>query len=511
MLFVVGLGLLALIGIPIYSLFGFAALVLFLELPEGGWEAPAVDVFGVKFAENPTLITIPLFTFAGYLLAKARTPQRLVELSRAWLGFMPGGLAAVCLMASAFFTTFTGGSGITIVAVGGLLMPALVREGYPRPFALGLVTTSGSLGLLFPPSVPLILYGIVAGLVMDKVMVAGLIPGIVVMAALAVYAGIVGNRAGVKRYPFRWSEAWRTLWVAKWELAIPFVLILGMALGLLRIHEAAVFSAVYVLVIEVFIYRDISITRDLPKVVIESMTLVGVVLMIMATAIGFNGWMIQAEIPNHLLALMDALVSSKVVFLLTVNVVLLVVGMLMDIFTAIVVVVPLILPMAAHYGINPYHMAVIFLLNLEIGYLTPPVGINLFISSVRFGESVTYLYKTVLPFIGVLIVALLLVTYVPILTTWLPDQMKVEDDVQALSGGYLSDDALEHMGISDKDDQAPAPGARLQGAVDGGVDAGAEDAGDVGGEYGLIDTHDKPEPAAPAKPPAAPTQPAPSP
>lgn len=502
MLLLLGIVLLALIGVPLYSLFGISALILFFELPEGGWEAVAVDVFGVKFAENPTLVTIPLFTFAGYMLAKAKTPERLVELSRAWLGWMPGGLAVVCLMASAFFTTFTGGSGITIVAVGGLLLPSLVREGYPRSFSMGLVTTSGSLGLLFPPSVPLILYGIIGGLVMDKLLVAGLIPGIVVMFALWLYAALASTRADIPRHRFELGRALRALWVAKWELAIPLVLIGGMALGLLRVHEASAFTALYVLGIEVFIYRDISITRDLPRVVVESMTLVGVILLIMATALGFNGWMVQAEIANHLLEWMDSVVHSKLVFLLMVNLVLLVVGMLMDIFTAIVVVVPLIIPMAAHYGVDPYHMAVIFLLNLEIGYLTPPVGLNLFISSVRFNEPVTSVYRTVMPFIGVLLVALAGVTYVPILTTWLPSKIEVEDEAQSLSGGYMTDEALNKLGIATNDGGVIVEEGEDYGLIDDApakTDAGAKGAGTGTGaeteDYGLIDD----EPAKPAE------------
>ena len=510
MLLLISIVLLALLGVPLYSLFGISALILFLELPEGGWAAPAVDVFGVKFAENPTLVTIPLFTFAGYMLAKAKTPERLVELSRAWLGWLPGGLSAVCLMASAFFTTFTGGSGITIVAVGGLLLPALVREGYPKSFSMGLVTTSGSLGLLFPPSVPLILYGIVAGLVMDKVIVAGLIPGTIVMLVLGAYGAYVGSRADIARHPFVAARALRSLWIAKWELAIPLVLIGGMGLGLLRIHEAAAFTAIYVLLIEVFVYRDIAVMRDLPKVVIESMTLVGVILLIMAAALGFNGWMVQAEIANHLLAWMESVVSSKVVFLLMVNLVLLVVGMLMDIFTAIVVVVPLVLPMAAHYGVDPYHMAVIFLLNLEIGYLTPPVGLNLFISSVRFGEPVTSVYRTVVPFIGVLLLSLGVVTYVPILTTWLPSKMKVEDEMQALSGGYMTDQALNKLGIATDDAGVVTEEGEDYGLIDDEPAKDGEAAGDAGvppkpppeEDYGLID--DEPKKPEGAKQPAQP-------
>ena len=440
--------LLALIGTPLFTLFGAASISLFLGMPEGSWASVAIDVFSAKFAEDPNLMTIPLFTFAGYLLAESGTPARLVNVSRSWLGWMPGGLAAVCLMASAFFTTFTGGSGITIVAVGALLYPALKSENYPDKFAMGLVTTGGSLGLLFPPSVPLILYGIIAGLVIDKVLIAGILPGIVVVVVLAIYGGIVGTKHGVRRSAFALKPALKALWVFKWEAAIPIVLIGGFASGLLRVHEACAFCAVYVLVIEVFIYRDISIRRDLPRVVVEAMTLVGAILIIMAAAIGFTSWMIQAQIPMHLLEWMENLVHTRVAFLLALNLFLLVVGMLMDIFTAVVVVVPLLLPMADAYGVDPYHLAIIFLLNLEIGYLTPPVGINLFISSIRFGKPVTYLYGAVLPFIGILFIALMIVTYVPEITTFVPNLVSTQRDADFKLGdtaGGEDDEELDGM------------------------------------------------------------------
>jgi len=432
--------LLALIGTPLFALFGGITMALFLDMPEGSWASVAIDVFSAKFAENPTLMTIPLFTFAGYMLAEAKTPQRLVDVSRAWLGWMPGGLAMVAMGCSAFFTTFTGGSGITIVAVGALLYPSLLNEKYPAKFSMGLVTTGGSLGLLFPPSVPLILYGIIAGLVIDKVLVAGILPGIVVMIVLGIYGAIVGTKAGVPRTKFELGPALKSLWVFKWEAAIPVVLIGGFATGLMRVHEACAFTAVYVLFIEVAIYRDISIRKHLPNIIVESMTLVGAILVIMATAIGFTSWMIQAQVPMRLLEWMEVLVTSKVMFLLVLNVFLFMVGMLMDVFTAIVVVVPLIIPMAHHYGVDPYHLAIIFLLNLEIGYLTPPVGINLFISAIRFGLPVTYLYRTVLPFIAMLIIALMFVTYVPIITTWLPNLLEIPEEGVNLGGGYMADE-----------------------------------------------------------------------
>ncbi|HEX7477142.1 MAG TPA: TRAP transporter large permease [Polyangiales bacterium] len=423
----IGLILLAFIGVPLFSLFGAAAIMLFLSLPEGTWSSPAIDVFGQGFAENPSLMTIPLFTFAGYLLAESGMPRRLITVSRAWLGWMPGGLAVVCLGASAFFTTFTGGSGITIVAVGGLLLPAMLQEKYPDRFALGLVTTGGSLGILFPPSVPLILYGIIANLNMNKLLVAGIMPGIVVVVVLSIYAAFVGMKTGFVKTPFVWKTAWQTLWAMKWEAAIPVVLLAGMGSGILRIHEASVFTAVYVLFVEVVIYRDINIKRDLPRVATESMTLVGAILIIMSCAIGFTAWMIQAEIPQRVLDWMQTLISSQFIFLIILNVFLIFIGMIMEIFTAIIVAVPLVLPLARAYGLDPYHFAIIFLLNLEIAYLAPPLGINLFISSIRFGRPVTYLYRSVLTFIAVLFAALMLVCYVPIITTWLPSMMKSDD------------------------------------------------------------------------------------
>jgi C4-dicarboxylate transporter, DctM subunit len=419
-IFVTGLALLALVGVPVFALLGAAALALFLDMPDGSWSSVAVDVFGPKFAQNPALTAIPLFTFAGYVLVEAGTPRRMVRLARAWFGWMPGGLAVVCLLASAFFASFTGGSGITIVAVGGLLLPALVGAGYPTRFSLGLVTTGGSLGLLFPPSLPLILYGIVASLVMQKALVAGIVPGLFVMAALAIHSAFSGARSGVAGPPFRLREALASLSESKWELAIPVALSAGIVSGVLRVHEASAFTALYVMIVEVLVYRDLHLTRDLPRVIVQAITMLGAV-------------------PLRLASWMESVVHSKLVFLFLFNVLLLIVGMLMDIFTAIAVVVPLILPMAYAYGIDPYHLAVIFLLNLQIGYLTPPIGLHLSVSSLRFGRSVDEVYRTVVPFICVLIFTLLVVTYVPALTTWLPERIRAHHEARSLGGGYLPD------------------------------------------------------------------------
>ncbi len=457
-IWIVLLAVLAIIGAPLFAIFGAASMLLFWALPDTSITGVANDVFSEKFADSPLLVTIPLFTFAGYLMAESGTPQRLVRVSRAWLGWMPGGLAMVCLVASAFFTTFTGGSGITIVAIGGLLYPALLSDKYDENFSLGVVTTGGSLGLLFPPSVPMIIYGVVAGIMIEKLFLAALIPGIISVAALAIYSTIIGIRHKMPRTSFVRAEAFKAFWEAKWEAMLPVALLGGMYSGLLRIHEAAAFTALYVLFIEVWIYRDVSFRTDLPRIIRESMTLVGAILIILSTAIGFTAFLIQARIPMMILEAMEGHIHSQVMFLVALNFFLLGVGMLMDIFSAIVVVVPLIVPIALGFGVDPYHLGVVFLLNLEIGYLTPPVGLNLFIASFRFNKPITQLYVSVLPFIGLLGIALVIVTYIPALSTWLPNMLETSEvnldeplededlgfDLDALEGDDEFDlDALE--------------------------------------------------------------------
>jgi C4-dicarboxylate transporter DctM subunit len=404
-------------GAPLFAVFGAASLVLFARLPNTPISGVANDVFSERFADSPILVTIPLFTLAGVLLAETRASQRLVAVSRALFGWMPGGLALVCLVASAIFTTFTGGSGITIVAVGALLFPALLEERYPERFSLGLVTTGGSLGLLFPPSLPIIIYGVVANVDIQSLFIAAMVPGLLTLVLLAIYGGVAFSRAKLPKARFDGRAAMTALWYAKWEAALPLVLVTGLATGVLRIHEAAAFTALYVLVVELFVYKDLTFS-DIPRIARKCVMLVGAILIILATAVGFTAYCIQAEVPQTVLAGMETFISSPWTFLLILNVFLLIVGMLMDIFSAIIVVVPLIVPIANHFGINPYHLATIFLLNLEIGYLTPPVGMNLFLASFRFERPMMEVYRAVLPFIGVLVVSLLAVTYVPALSTW---------------------------------------------------------------------------------------------
>lgn len=475
--------ILALIGLPLFALFGGAALALFLSLPEGAWASPAIDVFSANFAESPSLMTIPLFTFAGFMLAEAKTPIRLINLSRAWFGWMPGGLAIVCLMVSTFFATFTGGSGVTIVAVGGLLYPALIKEKYPDDFSIGLITTAGAMGGLFPPSVLLIFYGIIAGLNIDKVLLSGILAGWLSTIALGAYCAYVAVKAKIPRQKFVLSQAFSTLWVAKWEIAIPIVLLGGIGTGVLRFHEASAFTAVYVLIIEVFVYKDISIRKDLPRVIVDSMTLLGAVLAILITAVGFTGWMVQAEVPTILFDFMDEHITNKVTFLLALNLFLVFVGMFTDGVTAILLVVPLILPLGYAYNVDPYHLCVIFLLNLEMGFLIPPVGMNLFISSIRFGKPVGYVCRSVIPYLIILTVVLGMVTYIPWISTYLPSFVKTQEEGVSLGGGYVrlreDDDAGAPMqppedndllnGLMGADDEDAA----VDGGVDGGTDGGS--------------------------------------
>jgi C4-dicarboxylate transporter DctM subunit len=408
-LFIVAFLLLALIGTPLFALIGGLALIL-LMLSGVDIAVAAVEMY--RITSSPTLIAVPLFTVAGYVLAESKTPQRLVRLSRTLLGWLPGGLAIVSLVVCALFTAFTGATGVTIIAVGGLLLPALLKEGYPRRFSLGLVTTSGSLGLLFPPSLAVIIYGFVAGVRIDDLFVAGLLPGtllIVLLAALGVRGGL---RAKLPTRRFSAVEVGRAVRQAAWELPLLPVVVGGIYGGVLTVTEAAAAAAGYVLVVECLVRRDIPLRR-LPALLRESAALVGGILIIVCAALGLTNYLVDAQIPSKLLQIMSGAITNRYLFLLTLNLFLLGVGCIMDIFSALLVVVPLIVPLALEYDVNLVHLGVIFMVNLGIGYSTPPVGMNLFIASFRFREPVLGLYRASLPFIGVLLVALAIVTYVP--------------------------------------------------------------------------------------------------
>jgi tripartite ATP-independent transporter DctM subunit len=377
----------------------------------------------LRLSSSPMLVAIPLFTFAGTVFAEGGAPRRLVVLSRELFGWMPGGLSIVALVTCALFTAFTGASGVTIIAVGGLLLPALVRAGYPERFSLGLVTTSGSLGLLFPPSLPLILYAYVAGVSVEDLFIAGIVPGVLLIVLLGLYGARQGFLGGVRTQRFEAGAALRALRDAAWEIPLPIVVLGGIYSGRITITEAASITAFYALIAEALIYRDISL-RDIPRIVRSSMVLVAGILVILASAFGFTNYLIDAEVPMNILGWMQGAFSSPWTFLLALNVFLLIVGSLMDIFSALIVVVPLIVPIAEGYGVNLTHLGIIFLTNLEIGYSTPPVGLNLFIASFRFNRSVVELYRACLPILGILVVALILVTYIPQLSLFLGELLK---------------------------------------------------------------------------------------
>jgi C4-dicarboxylate transporter DctM subunit len=404
----------ALAGGPIFAVMSLLALLSFY-LVEIDSSAIAVEIY--RLAGQPTLLTIPLFTFAGYLLAESRSPQRLLKLAQAALGWLPGGVAIVSLVICAFFTAFTGASGVTIIALGGLLYPMLIQEGYSEKFSLGLVTTSGSLGLLFPPSLPIILYGIIAKVEIDKLFIAGIIPGsilIIILSAWSIYCGKGAQSQEEKN--FSWSKLGAALWESRYELPLPVIILGGIYGGFITATEASAITAFYTLIMVCFLYKDLNLLRDVPQVIRESMTLVGAILLILCCALGLTNYLVDEEIPMQILDLMRDMISNKYVFLLFLNIFLLIVGAMMDIFSAIIVVVPLILPIAEEFGVDPIHLAIIFLTNLEIGFITPPVGINLFISSFRFDKPVLTLYRASVPYLILLLFALVIITYVPWLT-----------------------------------------------------------------------------------------------
>jgi len=415
--------LLALFGTPLFVIFGAAAMLAFV----GAEISPSVIMVDLnRIFMNPTLIAIPLFTFAGYMLAESKAPTRLVNLARAVFGVIPGGLGVVTLVTCALFTAFTGASGVTIIALGGLLYPILLKEQYPERFALGLVTTSGSLGLLFPPSLPLILYGVVSSLSIDKLFAAGLVPGTILLVVLAAFAIQRGWANGIPRTRFAWSNVRSAARAVIWELPLPVVVIGGIYTGTFTATEAASVTAFYVFVIEFFVYRDLSVKKDLARVMKDSMLLVGAILMIIGVAMGLTNYLVDQEVPGKLFDFSKQFITSPAMFLVILNIFLLLVGMMMDIFSAIMVIVPLIMPIAEAYGINQVHLGIIFLTNLEIGYLTPPVGLNLFISSLRFGRPVFSVVRATLPYILILLVALVLITYVPQLSLWMVDALNAK-------------------------------------------------------------------------------------
>ena len=414
-LFSLALVVLAVLGAPLFSIIVTSAMIG-LTSEDTDLMNVALDILGI--ADLPFLVAIPLFTFAGYLLSESQAPKRLVRMTGSLLGWMPGGLAVVSLFACAFFTAFTGGSGVTIIALGAILYPALKQDGYPDRFNLGLVTSSGSLGLLFAPSLPIILYGVVSEVPIDKLFLAGILPGMLMLMMLSGYSMWVNRGIRKPLSSFSGREIGAAIRESIWEIPLPFVVLGGIYSGFLVVSEAAAITALYVFIVEVVVHREIP-WRELPRIMRSSMVLVGGILIILGVSMASTNYLISAGIPQMLLEWVSNLVSSQTSFLLLLLLFLLVLGAILDIFSAIVLVVPLILPIAAGFDVHPVHLGIVFLAAMELGYLTPPVGLNLFISSYRFEKPILHVYAATFPFLMILLMSVILIAFWPGLSLWL--------------------------------------------------------------------------------------------
>lgn len=405
----------ALLGAPVFVAFGGIALVGFVT---EGTTVAAVSSQVYRLLASETLPAIPLLTAAGYVLAESAAADRLVRFFRALFAWMPGGVAVMVAAVCAMFTTFTGGSGVTIIALGGLVYPILRRDGYPEGFSLGLVTAAGSLGLLFPPSLPVLLYSIVAStseqtVAVDSLYIAGFLPGLLLVLITAGYGIVVGRQAGLERQPFSWKEVVQATWQAKWELLLPVLVVALFLSGLATMLQTAAAALAYAVVVECFVTRDLRVLSSLPRALLKAAALMGAVLILLSIAMGLTIYLVDIQLPDMLLEWVKTHVSSRVVFLLALNVILLVLGSVVEIYAAITILAPLVAPLGAAFEIDPVHLGVIFLANLELGFLFPPVGLNLFLSSSRFGTPLPQLYRHVVPFLIILGIGVLLITYFP--------------------------------------------------------------------------------------------------
>lgn len=406
----------AFLGAPLFSIIIAAAMTgfYFADIP---LSVMAIELY--RIADTPILLALPLFTFAGYILGESNTSSRLVRLTQALFGWMPGGLAIVAFIVCALFTAFTGASGVTIVAVGALLYPALKQAGYKDKFSLGLVTTSGSLGLLLPPSLPLILYGVIAQqmssgreILIENLFIAGILPALLMILLLSLWSIWANRKNPAPLTAFSVKKVLSACRESIWEIPLPIFVFFGIYTGFFAVSEAAAMTALYVLIVEVFIYKEINLPQ-LAAIIKNSMVMVGGILLILGVSLAFTNFLIDAEAPMKLFSLCQTFVSSKIVFLILLNIFLLILGAMLDIFSAIVIMVPLMLPVALEYGVDPIHLGIIFLANMQIGYFTPPVGMNLFIAGYRFNKPIMEIYKATIPFMLVLLLAVLIITYWP--------------------------------------------------------------------------------------------------
>ncbi|MBL6692131.1 MAG: TRAP transporter large permease subunit [Pseudomonadales bacterium] len=419
------IGVLALIGMPLFVVILAAAMLGFWvsEIP-----LTVIPIEVYRLVDTPLLLALPLFTFSGYILAESKLSTRLVKVTSAFLGWMPGGLAVVAYVTCAFFTAFTGASGVTIVAVGALLLPALVEGGYRERFSLGLVTTSGSLGLLLAPSLPLILYGVIVQqmdlpnpFTIQELFIAGILPALLMVVLLTIYSVWTSRHDNLQSEPFDRKVAWQALVEMKWEIPLPIIVLGGIYSGFFAVSEAAAVTAFYVLLVEVFIHREVPV-KELPRIIREAMVMVGGILLILGVSLAFTNFLVDAEVPQALFEWISTFIESKWTFLILLNLILLALGAILDIFSALVIMIPLIVPLALRFGVDPVHLGIIFLANMQIGYFTPPIGMNLFIASYRFKKPIAELYQATIPFMFVLLFALAIITYVPELSLFFLDR-----------------------------------------------------------------------------------------
>ncbi|MBI4704733.1 MAG: TRAP transporter large permease [Deltaproteobacteria bacterium] len=482
------LGALAIVGMPLFAVLGGMSILCWLGSDDPSKQFVrfvAANVLDDRFAGSVINVTIPLFTFAGYLMAESKAPDRIVRAASALLGWLPGGLAVACILASAVFTTLTGGSGVTIVAIGGLLLPALIKQGYPRGFSLGLVTAAGAVGLLLPPSPLVLVYGFVSGIDIGRAYLATIVPAVLLMVLLGIFCVVMAMRQKVPRQDFEWRVLGSTLYEAKWELLAPVLVLVGLGTGLMALHESAAAAALYVMLVEVYVYRDLT-WRKVVKVARDALCLAGAIILILAMATALTNYVIDAGVPQRILAwFVDMGMSERWHFVLVLNIFMFILGMLLDAFSAMLVALPLLIPMAAHFGVPPFWLAVMFLLNLGVAYVTPPVGLNLFIAAFRFRRPVLEIYRVVLPFVGVLAVGLLIIMLWPRLSTFTVEGAVTRLKEQAAKTGQPPRDAWQ-LECVQEDRNNPLPckpdditkwgedGLKWSGAGSG--DAGAPDA-----------------------------------
>jgi len=416
---IVAVLLLALLETPFFTLIGGLSIICLYAVDQDLLALQTILIEMNRLASMPVLVALPLFTFVGCLLTATGAPGRITNFMQAILGWLPGGLAIAALCSCAFFTALTGASGVTIVALGSVLYPVLRQRAYNDKFTLGLLTTGGSRGLLFPPSLPIILYGVVAQIDISRIFKAALVPGVLSIIVISLYAMghqlLTEKPAGRERDENRmsWSRIAQTTRAAAWDLPIVLIIVMGVYGGFVTIAEVSAIVLVYVLIIACFVLKEVNFFRQVPGIVIESALLSGAIIIILGFSMGFTGYLVDEQIPNRILVFLTRLTDNKLLFLAGLNLFLLIVGCIMDIFSAIIIVVPIMAPIALTYGVDPFHLCIIFLVNLEIGYSTPPIGMNLFIASLKFEKPVTVLYRAAIPYLVLMILVMILITYVP--------------------------------------------------------------------------------------------------